>query len=67
MIKIELNQRQSLWYKRYCEEVKRMTDYYTYLNSQSETITRKITPDEEEQFNALLNKTDCHRLTIKKG
>ena len=44
-----------------------MTDYYTYLNSQSETTTRKITPDEEEQFNALLNKTDCHRLIIKKG
>lgn len=67
MIKIELNQRQSLWYKRYCEEVKRMTDYYTYLNNQSETMARKITPEEEIQFNALLNKSDCHRLTIKKG
>ena len=44
-----------------------MTDYYTYLNSQSETVRRKITPDEEEQFTALLNKSDCHRLTIKKG
>ena len=44
-----------------------MTNYYTYLNSQSETVIRKITPDEEEQFNALLNKTDSHRLTIKKG
>lgn len=44
-----------------------MTNYYTYLNSQSETVIRKITPDEEIQFNALLNKSDCHRLTIKKG
>ena len=44
-----------------------MTDYYTYLNDHAETTTRKITPDEEEQFIALLNKTDCHRLTIKKG
>lgn len=44
-----------------------MTNYYTYLNSQSETVIRKITPEEEIQFNALLNKPDCHRLTIKKG
>lgn len=44
-----------------------MTNYYTYLNSQSETMARKITPEEEIQFNVLLNKSDCHRLTIKKG
>lgn len=44
-----------------------MTNYYTYLNSQSETVRRKITPEEEIKFNALLNQTDCHRLTIKKG
>ena len=44
-----------------------MTDYYTYLNAHTETMARKITPEEEVQFNALLNKSDCHRLTIKKG
>lgn len=44
-----------------------MTNYYTYLNDHAETTTRKITPEEAEKYNVMLNKTDCHRLAIKKG
>lgn len=61
-----LSQRQSRWYERYSEEVNRMTKYYTYLNSQAETTIRKITPKEIDEYNAKLNKTDCHRLAISK-
>lgn len=58
------NARQSLWYKRYSEEVERMTKYYIHKNAQAETITRKATPEEIKMYEEQLNKTDCHRLNI---
>ena len=58
------NARQSLWYKRYSEEVERMTKYYIRKNAQAETITRKATPEEIKMYEEQLNKTDCHRLTL---
>ena len=58
------NARQSLWYKRYSEEVERMTKYYIRKNAQAETITRKATPEEIKMYEEHLNKTDCHRLTL---
>ena len=58
------NARQSLWYKRYSEEVERMTKYYIHKNAQAETITRKATPEEIKMYEEQLNKTDCHRLKL---
>ena len=61
------NARQSLWYKRYSEEVERMTKYYIHLNTENaktNTITRKATPEEIKMYEEQLNKTDCHRLTL---
>ena len=58
------NARQSLWYKRYSEEVERMTKYYIHKNAQAETIIRKVTPEEIKMYEEQLNKTDCHRLTL---
>ena len=58
------NSRQSLWYKRYSEEVERMTKYYIRKNAQAETVTRKATPEEIKMYEEQLNKTDCHRLAL---
>ena len=65
--KIKLNQRQSLWRKRYCEEVRKMTNHYVYVNNHATTRSRKITADEIERYKDMLNKTDCHRLVFRKG
>ena len=58
------NTKQSLWYKRYSEEVERMTKYYIHKNAQTKTIVRKATPEEIKMYEEQLNKTDCHRLTL---
>ena len=58
------NARQSLWYKRYSEEVERMTKYYIHKNAPAETIIRKATPEEIKLCEEQLNTTDCHRVTL---
>ena len=61
------NARQSLWYKRYSEEVERMTKYYERLNTENaktNTIVSIATPEEMKMYEERRNKTDCHRLHI---
>ena len=61
------NARQSLWYKRYSEEVERMTKYYEHLNAENaktNTIVSIATPEELKMYEERRNKTDCHRLHI---
>ena len=61
------NARQSLWYKRYREEVERMTKYYERLNAENaktNTIVSIATPEEMKIYEERRNKTDCHRLHI---
>ena len=61
------NARQSLWYKRYSEEVERMTKYYEHLNAENaktNTIVSIVTPEEMKIYEERRNKTDCHRLHI---
>ena len=61
------NARQSLWYKRYSEEVERMTKHYEKLNAENaktNTIVSIATPEEMKMYEERRNKTDCHRLHI---
>ena len=61
------NARQSLWYKRYSEEVERMTKYDERLNAENaktNTIVSIATPEEMKMYEERRNKTDCHRLHI---
>lgn len=59
-------QKNSSWYKHYNEEVRKMTNRYIYLNRQAITITRKITPEEQKEYERRLNKSDCHKLVYQK-
>ena len=60
-----IRKKQSLWYKRYSEEVERMTKYYEKLNAENaktNTIVSIATPEEMKMYEERRNKTDCHRL-----
>ena len=60
-----IRKKQSLWYKRYSEEVERMTKYYERLNAENaktNTIVSIATPEEMKMYEERRNKTDCHRL-----
>ena len=60
-----IRKKQSLWYKRYSEEVERMTKYYEKLNAdnaKTNTIVSIATPEEMKMYEERRNKTDCHRL-----
>lgn len=43
-----------------------MTNRYIYLNRQAITLTRKITPEEQKEYEMRLNKSDCHKLIYQK-
>lgn len=64
---VYIRKKQSLWYKRYSEEVERMTKYYERLNAENaktNTIVSIATPEEMKMYEERRNKTDCHRLHI---
>lgn len=64
---VYIRKKQSLWYKRYSEEVERMTKYYEHLNAENaktNTIVSIATPEEIKIYKERRNKTDCHRLHI---
>lgn len=60
-----IRKKQSLWYKRYSEEVERMTKYYERLNAENaktNTIVSIATPEEMKMYEERRNKADCHKL-----
>jgi hypothetical protein len=52
------------WYRHFSDEINNNTEKYEKLNEQSDTVTRKITQEEIDEYNKL-TKSSCHKLKYK--
>ena len=61
-----MNKREEKWYKRYSNEVEKMTERYNRINMQVPTVCRKITDEEIEERNKLkkIRANYPHRLYV---